>query len=385
MSALPGRVGINANFLEPHMGGLVTYVRELVPELARLAPNTRFSVYCNPIGRDYLAAQGWPNDIELVTPPLLGRPGFRAAMELTALGWLAGGKVDLLHSVALTAPLRTRAVNVVTIADVTWMIHPDPTKAATFRLWQALVPPVARRADRIIAISRFVADGVVEHLGVKRERIDVIPLGYGVQHDAPPTPEADLRRKLGLGNGQIVLSVAGKRPHKNLMRLVQAMPAIRERVPDAVLVLPGAPTPHEEELKAEAVRLGLGQSVAFPDFLNAADLEGLYAQARALVFPSLSEGFGLPVLEAMRRKVPVACAAASSLPEVAGDAALLFDPHSVPAIADAAVAAMTDDALRDRLVAAGLERQAGFTWARAAEGTLESYERAIAQRRRRGE
>jgi glycosyltransferase involved in cell wall biosynthesis len=382
VSALPGRVGINANFLEPHMGGLVTYVRELVPELARLASKTRFSVYCNPIGREYLAAQGWPDDIELVTPPLLGRPGLRAAMELTALGWLAGRQVDVLHSVALTAPLRTRAANVVTIADVTWMIHPDPTKALTFRVWQALVPPVARRADRVIAISNFVADGVVEQLGVKRERIDVISLGHGVEQDAQPTPEAELRRKLGLGDGQVLLCIAGKRPHKNLLRLVQAMPAIRERVPDAVLVLPGAPTPHEEELKAEAARLGLGQSVAFPDFLSPPDLEGLYAQARALVFPSLSEGFGLPVLEAMRRRVPVACAAASSLPEVAGDAALLFDPYSVPAIADAAVAVMTDDALRARLITAGLERQAGFTWARAAEGTLESYERAIAHRRR---
>lgn len=385
MNALPGRVGINANFLEPDLGGLVTYVRELVPELVRLAPKTRFSVYCNPIGREYLAGQGWGDEIELVTPPLLGRPGFRAAMEVTALGWLAGRQVDLLHSVAFTAPLRTRAANVVTVADVTWMLHDDPTKAITFRLWRALVPPVARRADRIIAISDFVAGGVVEHLGVRRERIDVVPLGYGVEQDVPPTPEAELRRKLGLRTGRVLLSVAGKRPHKNLLRLVQAMPAIRERVPDAVLVLPGAPTPHEEQLKVEAARLGLGEAVAFPDFLSAPDLEGLYELGRALVFPSLSEGFGLPLLEAMRRELPVACAEASSLPEVAGDAALLFDPYSVPAIADAAVAVMTDEALRGRLIAAGLARQSGFTWARAAEGTLETYERAMVHRRARGE
>ena len=382
MSALPARVGINANFLEPHMGGLVTYVVELVPELVRLAPGTRFSVYCNPVGREYLATQGWGDEVELVTPALLGRPGLRAAMELTALGWIAGRQVDLLHSVALTAPLWTRAVNVVTIADVTWITQPDPTNAATHRLWRALVPPVARRADRVIVLSTFVADEVAEHLGIDRQLIDVIALGHGAGQDASPTPEEELRRKLGLGDGQFLLAVAGKRTHKNLMRLIQAMPAIRQRVPDVVLVLPGAPSAHEEQLKAEAGRLGLGRSVAFVDFLSASDLEGLYAQARALVFPSLSEGFGLPVLEAMRRRVPVACASASSLPEVAGDAALLFDPYSVPAIADAAVAVMTDEALRARLVAAGLERQAGFTWARAAEGTLESYERALAERRK---
>jgi hypothetical protein len=119
-------VGINALFLEPHMGGLDTYVRALVPELVRLAPEIRVSVFCSPGGRSYLESEGWDERIQLVTHPLLGRRGLKAASELSVLGGIAGRRVDLLHSVAMTAPLRTRAVNVVTLADVTWIVAPDP-------------------------------------------------------------------------------------------------------------------------------------------------------------------------------------------------------------------------------------------------------------------
>src|SRR5579871_6215545 len=135
-SALPRRVGINAVFLEPRMGGLDTYVRALVPELVRLAPEVRFSVFCSAGGARYLGEQGWGEQVELVTHPLLGRRGLKALSELTVLGALAGRRVDLLHSVAMTAPLRTRAVSVVTLADVTWIVAPDPGEAGTVRLWR---------------------------------------------------------------------------------------------------------------------------------------------------------------------------------------------------------------------------------------------------------
>src|SRR5271165_6842715 len=124
--SLPGRIGINAIFLEPRMGGLDTYVRALVPELVRLAPEVRFSVFCSPGGREYLEAEGWGDSVELLTPPLVGRRGLKAFGELTILGAIAGRRVDLLHSVALTAPLRTRAVSVITLADLTWIVTPDP-------------------------------------------------------------------------------------------------------------------------------------------------------------------------------------------------------------------------------------------------------------------
>jgi len=379
-AALPRRIGINAMFLEPHMGGLDTYMRALVPELCRLAPEASFTVYCSSGGREYLLQEPSFESVELVVPPLIGHRGLKALGELTLLGAIAGRQVDLLHSVALTAPLRTRAVNVVTLADVTWIVAPDPGEAATMRLWRIVVPPVARRADRVIVLAEAGARDVVEHLGVRSEDIDVIPLA--ARHDQPhePTPPAELRERLGLSEGPLILTVSAKKAHKNLARLVRAMALVAERWPQAMLVMPGNPTAHEQELRELAGQLGIARNVSFPAYVDAADLEGLYALASCFVFASINEGFGIPVLEAMQRGVPVACSNASALPEVAGDAALYFDPYSVRGIADALGELVGDRVLAERLAAAGREHERGFTWERAARQTLESYARAWRQR-----
>ncbi len=377
---IPGRIGINAIFLEPRMGGIETYVRALVPELQRLAPQVSFTVYCSPGGREYLQREPGFASLELVVPPLIGRRGLKALGELTLLGAIAGRQVELLHSVALTAPLRTRAANVVTLADVTWIVAPDPGERWTTRLWRAIVPPVARRADRVIALSQSGAEEIVMRLGVARERIDIVPLAAGTSDLVAPTPERELRERLGLGAGPVVLTVAAKKVHKNLARLMRAMIPLLERIPDAVLVMPGNPTPYERELRALAAELRIEANVAFPEYVSAADLEGLYALAGCFVFASLIEGFGIPILEAMRRGVPVACSRASALPEVAGDAARYFDPYDVEDIAAALIELLSDRALAERLGAAGRRREAGFSWERAARATLDSYARAWAER-----
>lgn len=363
------------------MGGLDTYVRALLPELMRLAPQVRFSVFCSPGGREYLQGESWAREAALVTHPLLGRRGLKAVSELTVLGAIAGRRVDLLHSAAMTAPLRTRAVNIVTLADVTWLVAPDPGEMGTVRVWRATIPPVARGADRLIALSRAGAEHIVEHLRVPAERIDVVPLAAGSDGSATPTPARELRSRLGLGEGPVILSVSAKKVHKNLARLVRAMATVAQRHPEAKLVLPGNRTAHEEELRELARELGIAANVAFPAYVDAADLEGLYALARCFVFASINEGFGIPILEAMRRGVPVACSNASALPEVAGEAARYFDPYSVPDIAHALSELLEDGALAGRLAAQGRAREARFTWQATAEGTLESYERAWWQSR----
>jgi glycosyltransferase involved in cell wall biosynthesis len=374
----PLRAGINAIFLEPGMGGLETYVLELTPELLAAQPDLRLAVLCNARGRRLLERQAWAGDIELVTPRVAVR-GLRALYELGPLGAVAGRRFDVLHSPALTAPLATRAANVVVLADTTWLTFPDLGRgqAATIRLWQAIVPRVARRADRVIAISTASAQDIERHLRVPRDRIDVVPLGYGTPVGAKPTPESELRARLGLADGPIILNVAMKKVHKNQLRLVQALAAVREAVPGAQLVLPGAATSYEDTLRAEAGALGLADAIAFPGYVDDADLEGLYRAAAVFAFPSLNEGFGLPVLEAMARGLPVVAADAASLPEVAGEAALLVPPTDARAIANALVRVLTDEELRRRLVAAGLERPARFTWEQAARGTLEVWRRAL--------
>jgi len=358
------------------MGGLETYVRALLPELVRVAPGIRFSVFCGPRGHELLQAEDWSGEVELVTHPLFGARGLKAISEMTVLGAIAGRRVDLLYSVALTAPLKTRAANVVLLADVTWIVAPDEDQAMTMRLWRVTVPPIARRADRVIALSQSGAEDIVRYVRVPRERIDVVPLGPGVQPQTAPTREATLRERLGLGEGRIVLAVSAKKVHKNLARLVEAMRIVADRDPSAVLVLVGRPTNHEQELRALAAARGLAANVVFPSYVDQADLEGLYATASCFVLPSVNEGFGLPILEAMGRGVPVACSNVSAMPEVAGEAARYFDPLRPDEIAAAVLDVLGDRALASRLIAAGRERARAFSWEKTAELTLESFERA---------
>ena len=370
-------LGVNAVFLEPKMGGLETYVRRLYPALLEARPGLRISLFVNEHGRRLLATEPWAGEVELVTHPLLGRRGTRALTEATLLGPLADRRgCEVLHSVALTAPLRLRAASVVTIADVTWLRHAGAVPFHTRLLWRTLVFPAARRAERVIAISRAAKAEIAEDMQLPEGRIDVIPLGPGAEPGVGPTPEPELRARLGLGPGPVVLAVSALLAHKNVGGLVEALPAIRQETPEATVVVPGNPTPLGDEVALRARELGVGDALILPGWVAPADLEGLYAAASCFVCPSLREGFGLPVLEAMRRGLPVACSNASALPEVAGDAALMFDPNRPAELAAAVARLLRDRDLAEELAQRGRGRAAEFTWRRTAEETLASFERA---------
>jgi glycosyltransferase involved in cell wall biosynthesis len=192
--------------------------------------------------------------------------------------------------------------------------------------------------------------------------------------------EEDVRASLRL-DGPVILSVAQKRPYKNLGTLIRAMADLAER---ATLVLVGSPTAHEEELRALARQLGVEENVRFPGWVSEPELEGLYRLASCFVLPSLIEGFGLPVLEAMARGVAIACSDRPSLPEVAGNAALLFDPEDQQAVTNAIRRLLDDRELAARLVERGRERVRLYTWERTAEATLASYRRAVEQKATKG-
>jgi glycosyltransferase involved in cell wall biosynthesis len=373
-TAQPRRVGINAVFLLPGMGGLETYLVELMPELVAAAPGTRFTIYCSPIGERHLRGNDWAGEVGFVSHPAFGTTGLKAVSEMTVLGALASRRHDVLHSIALTAPLRTRAANVITIADTTWFR--GPRSDATTLLWRAIVPPIARRADRLIAISQAGARDIARHLHVPAERIDVTLLGYRAPATAPPLSEAEIRARLDLGSGPLVLMVGTRKPHKNVEGLLAGFAQITAADPHVRLVLVGNPTALEPSLLALADELGVRDRVAFVGFVEPAELEGLYAAATCLVLPSHNEGFGLPVLEAMGRGVAVACSSASALPEVGGDAARYFDPARPQEIADTLRELLGNGDLRMRIGAAGRARAAQLSWQATAQATLESYQRA---------
>jgi glycosyltransferase involved in cell wall biosynthesis len=372
-------LGVNALFLEPRMGGIETYVRRLIPEILGARPDLRVSIFANSLGRELIATEPWSDDVEIVTPRFLGVRGTRALSEALFLDRIARRHgCELLHSVALTAPLRPAVPSVVMVADVTWLLEPGAVPRTTRALWKALVIPAARRARRLIAISENGRSEIAEEFRVPIERIDVIPLGPGSNGGVQATAEPELRARLGLGGGPVILAVSAFLAHKNVERLVEAMPVIRAESPDAVLVLPGNPTPLQDKVREQARASGVENAVVFPGWVDAADLEGLYRTANCFVLPSRREGFGLPVLEAMRRGVPVACSRTSAVPEVAGDAALFFDPERSDEIAEAVTAILRDPGLAADLAEKGTRRAALFTWRRAADETLATFERALA-------
>jgi glycosyltransferase involved in cell wall biosynthesis len=353
--------------------------RELIPELlAQAPPGTRFTAFVN---REAAAAGDgpWGELLPSVTVPVNARSRVQWVLgEQTLLPWLARrAGVDLLHSLASTAPGWGRSRRVVTVHDLIYARFPEAHSGIRERGMRLLVPLAVRRSDRVIADSQSTREDLIELLGAAPDRVDVVPLGLGAVRREQPLSEPDVRARMDLGDRTVILALSAKRPHKNLSALIGAL----SRMPPGerpLLVLPGYPTWHEDELRARALALGVEHDVRFPAWVSAAELEGLWALARAFVFPSLYEGFGLPVLEAMARGVPVACSNTSSLPEVAGDAALLFDPRDEAAIAGALTRLLGDDALRARLRSLGFARSEQFTWERTARLTLESYGRALA-------
>jgi len=377
-------VGLNLIFLVPgETGGMEIVARELIPELVAAAPEHRFTAFINREAANAKDAP-WGEVVPAVTVPVNARN--RAAWVLGEQALLprlaARERVDLVHSLASTSPAWGRFRRVVTVHDLIYRRYPETHGGLRGLGMRALVPIGARRSHRVIADSQSTRDDLISLLGIARERIDVVALGTRIERTREPSSEdraaaaAATRARFELGDRPLLLTLSAKRPHKNLVTLIDALALIPiERRP--VLVLPGYPTPYELDLRAHAAAVGVQADVRFPAWVSDAELEGLWAVADAFVFASLYEGFGLPVLEAMARGVPVACSDRSSLPEVAGDAALLFDPEAPGAIAVAIGRLLDDMGLVERLRAAGLARARRFSWERTARGTLESYRRAL--------
>jgi glycosyltransferase involved in cell wall biosynthesis len=264
---------------------------------------------------------------------------------------------------------------VTTILDVIYKRFPETHAGVLSYGMGLLVPLAARRSRRVLALSEAAKADIVRFLKVPADRVDVAYLGPALPQDATVS-EDELRRRFELGDAPIVLTVSAKRPHKNLERLFEAFARVRTE-PEPVLLVPGYATFHESDLQARADALGVGRRVRFLGWLDDDVLDGLYRAASCFVFPSLAEGFGLPVLDALVRGTPTACSNASSLPEVGGDAVTYFDPADVGAMTQAMARLLEDAALRERLRKAGPEQARAFTWERTARATLESYRRAL--------
>ncbi len=381
------KIAVNALYLIPgKVGGSEIYLRELLAALARVDRENQYLVLTNREARGALALG---ENFREIPQPVSGRNRpLRAFWEQAVLpGLVRREKIDVLHSPGSAAPLRLPCASVVTILDLIYLRFPETFPFWTRAMVRFLTAASARAADAVIALSEYSRDEIMWELDVSWDRIHAVPLGGGSVSASRLSPEerVDLLRPLGV-RGPFILTVSAAHPHKNLMRLIEGFYRWRCSGGRHQLVVAGIKHDrHFRRLWRRVERMDLEGEVVFTGWISEELKSVLFAQAAMFVYPSLLEGFGLPVLEAMRLGLPTACSAVPSLDEVAGDAAERFDPYSTSEIARALEACLNDFALREKLGKAGPAQAAKFSWEKTARATLEVYARALeikASRRR---
>lgn len=366
------RLGINGLLISSASGyrrtGVSRYVESLLTHLAAEAGEDELIAY---VGK---AVDRKLTGIELCRAPgSVQRPPLRIAWELAALPLLARRhRLDLFHGTVNVLPAGLHCPAVVTIHDLAFLRYPEQVAKKRFHYLAQMVGRSARRADAVIVPSSATGEDVAELLKVRPERITVVPLG--VSERFRPAKMAEIERVRGSCGLKrpFVLAVGTIEPRKNLARLVEAM-AMHGSEIEEDLVLAGPTGWLTEEIERSIAESGLGDRIKRPGYIEDHDLPPLYSAASVVVMPSLYEGFGLPVLEAMACGAVVVTSNLTSLPEVAGDAAILVDPLSVDSIADGIRTAITDAGTRARLGKAARLQASKFTWSRTARETMAVY------------
>lgn len=347
------RVALDAGYaLGREPTGIAVYSRRLIAELAALRPDDQFWL-CYRSNR-------WVRALREKRP----------AANCRRMPLWAGRGADLFHGLNQRLPRGKMRRAVTTFHDL--FVMTGKYSAPDFQQkFTALARDAAARSDLIIAISEFTASEVSQRLGVGRDRIRVVPHGVDTPAVFGAAHAQRFRRERGWGDRAVFLHVGAVQERKNIVRLVEAF----EQLPgQPLLVLAGGAGFGADEIEQRIGRSPARERIAWLGYVDAATQAALYGSATALAFPSLEEGFGLPVLEAMAAGLPVLTSTRSALPEVAGNAALLTDPEDVGAIRDGLHRLAEDAALRRKLSTKGLERAAGFTWKRTAEGIWAAYQ-----------
>ncbi len=370
------RFSVDAHAIGQRLTGNEVYIRTLLQGFARLNCTAKFLAYVS--GHD---VNGWvPAHFEKrrVAANRYWRLGFDLSERLRR------DRPDLIH-VQYNAPLFCPVPAVVTVHDISFIEHPEYFPGR--RAWQLRLSTAhtLRRAAKILTISEFSRTRIASRFQIDAEDIVVTPLA-AQEHFRPASKEAAafrVRERFGIAR-PFIFTLGDLQPRKNQIGLIQAFRDLifsEPRIPH-LLVLAGKETWFTPRIRDEIRRAGITDRVVLTGFVADADVADLYNAADLFVFPSFYEGFGLPVVEAMACGRPVICSNAGSLPEVAGRAAILVDPHSTADIASAMRTVLTDEALQARLVRQSLQRAAEFDWRETARKTLDVYY-AVAEGRRR--
>jgi len=375
------RIGIDAHAIGAQQGGNETYIRSLIKSLAEIDGENRYTIYLANARaaaqwRDEFTNQYGNFSVRLLPPPtpLVRVPVF-LAYELFSR------PVDVLH-VQYTAPPFCRIPVVATIHDLAFERMPETfTRRGSFQL-KLTVRRTAKKAARIVTVSEYSRQDLLSIYRLPPEK--VVVTYNGVESRFTPRPSVpneaeEIRGRFGISR-DFLLAVGSLQPRKNLVRLIRAYAKLRSEREGFTqqLVIVGRKLWLTHEIFDEVKRQRWGDDVILTGYVADEDLPALYRAARAFVYPSLFEGFGLPPLEAMACGTPVVTSGVSSLPEVTGGAALLIDPTDEQALANALIEVVNDERLRAELREKGIARAKQFTWRDAAEKTLKLYQEAYA-------
>lgn len=362
---------LDARTANDHFPGIGRYVASLARALMELEEAPELTLLVDP--------RAQPGRLQLPPLPTLPCPAspFSLRQQWLAPRLLRTAHVHVYHSPYYLMPYRPGVPTVLTCHDIIPLLFPG-----YFTAWQRLMFRLTHQlalhtAEVVLAVSQTTRDDLARHLQVATHKIVVIPEGAD-EHFQPQSREEIARvRHIYRLPARYVLYVGSNKPHKNLVRLVQAWAAVASHHRDVYLVIAGPWDKRYPQARRAVEELEIQERVLFLGAVADEHLPGLYSGAVCFVFPSLYEGFGLPVLEAMACGTPVACSNAASLPEVAGDAALLFEPHQVECIRDALMQLLGDADLRDELARRSRERAVAFSWRRTAAATAEQYARLL--------
>jgi len=364
------RLGLDVRLTYYTHGGIAKYIRRLAEFLPQIGPaHTHFHFYRR--GHADLFARS-AQRVDCFTPA-------HHRLETWALGAeLFPHQLDLLHSPDFIPPRWGAKRFVITVHDLAFLRYPQFLTAESRRYYNEQIQSAVSRAHAIAADSHATQVDLINLLNAPEEKITVIHLGLDEQfHPRPPEEVSAVLARHRLPRG-FILFVGTFEPRKNVPTLLKAYAALRAQWPEAPpLVLAGNRGWLFEEAQTLARELKLHAHTYFMENFPSADLPATYCGAGVTVLPSYYEGFGFPVLEAMGSGTPVVMSNVSSLPEVGGEAVLSCDPTDEAALTEALYRALTDSALRERLISSGLARAKTFTWEKTAQETLALYERVM--------
>ena len=365
-------IGIDFTSASRERAGIGRYARELIRALSRLDAANRYTLFVPNDAQPDLLAHNWPKNFATKRGPLTER--FFAAMwhrvrvPLPIETFI--GACDVLYSPDFLLPPTRAKRTLVTVHDLSYIRLPDCFPQPLLNYLNRAVPRALERADLILADAESTRLDLNEIYRVPLEKIRTLYSGVDARFRADVSTESRIRVQELTRGKPYLLAVSTIQPRKNYARLIEAFAKLisNSQLPTSnlQLIIAGGRGWMYEEVLATPERLGIHDRVIFPNFFSDEDLPALYAGATLFVYPSLYEGFGLPILEAMACGTPVVTSNASSLPEVAGAAALYFDPRNVDAMAEQIYRALSDEALRADLRAKGLVQARKFSWDKAA-------------------